>query len=159
MENNFNSQRSMYLVRGLGERNKYALKHRQNQNIVAIGWPESDVTKYLNSLADYEKNIQNISNSKGIFGKACTDYENFTQKLKIDDIVLIPDDDHVHICCVTSDSFFNLKEKDGYPIVRKCKFVTTELRSVFSTALQEELKNCKLTVNISQYWGEIRKLI
>lgn len=158
MENNVNLQKNVYFIRALGERNIYATNHKPKPDIVAIGWPDSTATQNLNSLLDYENNIQKISASKGNFSKASADFANF-QKLKIDDIALIPDEDNIHICRVKSVSYFNSMEKDGYPIARKCDFIITKLRSVFSTALQEEFENSKLTVNLSQYWNEISKLI
>ncbi|HOF27403.1 MAG TPA: hypothetical protein PK761_01550 [Clostridia bacterium] len=103
------------------------MKEFLSEQIVAIGWPDietfegkskKDIKAELSKYdLDYSENQLNI---------ATYTVNSFVNNIKINDIVIVPDNKYIYFCKIVSDYYYNelkANPSDGYPHQRKVEWI------------------------------------
>ena len=131
-------------------------------NIIAIGWPNiGDLTgkskeeiKSILSGAPYNLSSIKLGNSYGTV-------DIFVNRMNIGDLVLIPDDNDIYFCKITSNYYIDNSvdnDKQGYPHQRTITWLSSCLRKDLSMNLRSSLKTHGTTADLTKHFDEINAL-
>lgn len=103
------------------------IREFHNQNIIAIGWPE------LNSLVGKTKEQIKVAlvphplnYTTSQLAIATSTVNSFVNEFRVDDIVVLPDEDDVYFCKIKSDYYYDPSkagQSEGYPHQRKIEWI------------------------------------
>ncbi|WP_079476898.1 hypothetical protein [Marinococcus halophilus] len=132
-------------------------------DFIAIGYP---VGKSLNSLS-YEKVKKELARFD--MDEGATNVYNFISQMKIDDLVIVPDDNSrdVYFCTVTSQYIYvpnvdNQKKGLGYPHQKTVNWFFNKEplnRNDFSKELQASLRSPKTITDLTHHLDVLNEII
>lgn len=131
----------------------------RQDGIIAIGWPKTgDLTG-----KSYEE-IKQILSGKAYqytgltLGSAGATINLFVNRMKVGDLVLVPNDADIFFAEIQSDYYMVSRPKGSqadYPHQRKVKWMQNVSRSDLSKALRSSLKVQRTTADLTKHYDEI----
>lgn len=127
-----------------------------SENIVAIGWPE------LDSLAGKTKaDIKTLlkphplNYSPTQLGAATSTVDSFVNEIRIDDIVVVPNNADIYFCRIVSNYYYDqtkASQTEGYPHQRKVDWLTGPIkRDAIPDALRQSLRAPRTLADLTHH--------
>lgn len=135
-----------------------------NSSIAAIGWPE------LSSLDGKKKNYISSelpkyfpNDTKIQIGIAAGTINKFVNDIRVDDILVVPNDNDIYFCKVTSSYYYDItksSQTEGYPHQRKVKWLKGPVRREdIPESVRESLRAPRTLADLSHHIDEILSYI
>lgn len=135
-------------------------------NLIAIGWPRlPDLTgrnkEEIKSLLLQFYPDAYVPNSTNL-GNIATVIDSFANRMNVDDYIVVPDGDDIHIGKVAGEYYYDTSkanETEGYPHQRKAEWLLVISREQIPVELRASLRAQMTIVRLSQRQHLIEQMV
>lgn len=134
----------------------------RDNNIIAIGWPNLDDLSHCSRETIKAKLKEPPYEYKSLkLGNAYATIDIFVNKMRVGDLVLVPNGSDIYFGKITSDYFYDRKFSSGqmgYPHQRNIDWLSNVSRTDLSMPLRKSLKVHRTVANLDKHFIEIDTL-